>query len=171
MDIEDTPQSPRLNQRGNIYCPTCKIWTKYEPVIGGIRCQRCQLLIPPHVDPSANSTIDLSDGEIDPYATPSSSLPSADKDVYGTPEQLPHSSETQKENTEDQIKEHKVKLLKFPTKRDLFRNSTPVKMEHRRGPFDDEGYHDICIPRENIQLPSFSGDDSDNVDALVEKLN
>ena len=36
MDIEDTPQSPRLNQRGNIYCPTCKIWTKYEQVIGGV---------------------------------------------------------------------------------------------------------------------------------------
>ena len=98
MNIEDTPQSPRHNQRGNIYCPTCNIWTKYEPVVGGIRCQRCMLLIPPvNADPSANSTLNLSDGELDqPYATPSSSPPSADKDVYGTPEQLPHSSETQK---------------------------------------------------------------------------
>ena len=171
MDIEDTPQSPRLNQRGNIYCPTCKIWTKYEQVIGGIRCQHCQLLIPPHIDPSANSTIDLSDGEIDPFATPSSSLPSEGKDAYGTPQQLPQNIEAQTENTENQAREHRVKLVKIPTRRNLFRNSTPVEMEHQSGPFDNGGYQDMGIPRENIQLPSFSGDDADNVDALVEKLN
>ena len=40
--------------------------------------------------------------------------------------------------------------------------------EHRN--FLDEEYNDEPIPRENIKLPSFSGDDNNNVDALVEKL-
>ena len=171
MDIEDTPQSPRFNQRGNVYCSTCDIWTKYIQVPGGIRCQNCQLLIPPHVEPSANSTIDLSEGEIDPYTTPSSSLPSENKDAYVTPQQQPQAATDQIENIENQTEERKVRLIKVPTRRNLFQSSTPDKMEHHSGPFDHGGYQDIGIPRENIQLPSFSGDDPDNVDALIEKLN
>ena len=169
MEIEDTPQSPRHNRRGNVYCPTCKIWAKTKPVVGGIRCQHCMLLIKPiDADPSANSTLNLSDGELDQkYTTPSSSPPSGDKDVYGTADQLPHTSETPEKPTNSQPKESNIKLLRNPTKRNLFMNSSPIKMEHRHGPLEDEGYYDIHTPRENLQLPSFSGDDSDNVDALV----
>ena len=43
-------------------------------------------------------------------------------------------------------------------------------MDNNHRNFLDEGYNDEPVPRENIQLPSYSGDDNDNVDALVEKL-
>ena len=43
-------------------------------------------------------------------------------------------------------------------------------MDNNHRNFLDEGYNYEPVPRENIQLPSYSGDDNDNVDALVEKL-
>ena len=172
MEIEDTPQSPQLNQRGNVYCHSCKIWTKIKPVVGGIRCENCMLLIKPiNADPSANSTLKFSDGEIDQkYTTPSTSPPSGDKDAYEMANPLPHTSRTPEKSTNKPTKKPSIKLLRNPTKRNLFMNSSPIKMEHQHGIFEDEGYYDAHIPRENLQLPSFSIDESDNVDALVEKL-
>ena len=54
------------------------------------------LLIKPILpDPTANSTLNFSDGEIDlKYTTPSTSPPSGDKDAYETADPLPHRSKT-----------------------------------------------------------------------------
>ena len=63
------------------------------------------------------------------------------------------------------------KILLSAHKKKLFQTSTPIKnMDNIHRNFQDEGYNDEPVPRENIQLPSYSGDDNDNVDALEEKL-
>ena len=63
------------------------------------------LIKPIDADPSANSTLNFSDGELDQkYTTPSTSPPSGDKDVYGTADPLPHTSETPEKSTNSQPK-------------------------------------------------------------------
>ena len=174
MEIIETPGSPVFNKRGNIYCHDCHLWVKGTQAVGGVRCGQCMAIIPPiHPDPLASSTTNQSPGEIKPdnqYTTPSTSPPSdpinknSDTDARSTTKESPE------KGNHDIPPETTFRFLSAHRK-NLFQNSTPIKkMDNNHRNFLDEGYNDEPVPRENIQLPSYSGDDNDNVDALVEKL-
>ena len=175
MEITETPDIPALNRRGNIYCHDCNLWVKGTPAVNGIRYGQCMAIIPVHPDPVATSTANYSPGEIrtdNQFTTPSTSPPSdpanknSDTDARSTTKESPEEG-----NRDIPLETTFSKILLSAHKKKLFQNSTPIKdMDNIHRNFQDEGYNDEPIPRENIQLPSYSGDDNDNVDALEEKL-